>query len=83
MYFGGFDQPPSFFKRDAYERIMPLTKDLKYRMDCELFLRYELLYGQNRIRIFDELFAHGRMHMDSKSVNGGYDSLLVENAVIS
>tara|TARA_Y100001954_G_C15814997_1_gene607009 strand:+ start:90 stop:1094 length:1005 start_codon:yes stop_codon:yes gene_type:complete len=82
LLFGGFDQPPSFFRADAYKRLFPLTEELKYRMDCELFLRYELLYGQDKLKHFDEYWAHGRMHLDSKSVNGSYDSLLVENAVI-
>lgn len=83
LLFGGFDQPPSFFRAEAYKRLFPLSEQLKYRMDCELFLRYELLYGQKRIKYFDEFWAHGRMHLDSKSVNGSHDSLLVENAVIS
>jgi glycosyltransferase involved in cell wall biosynthesis len=69
MLFGSYDQPPSFFKKEAWDSIFPLTNSLRVYMDCEMWLRYLLKYGQDKAFHIDRLFANGLFHATSKSVN--------------
>ena len=69
LVYGQYDQPPSFFRKEAWDNIFPLTESLHVYMDTEMWLRYLLLYGDQKVRHINELFAHGRFHATSKSVN--------------
>lgn len=64
-----YDQPPSFFRKSAWDQIFPLSENLRVYMDTEMWLRYLLSYGDQKAKHIDELFAHGRFHADSKSMN--------------
>lgn len=64
-----YDQPPSFFRKSAWDAIFPLSENLRVYMDTEMWLRYLLVYGDQKAKHIEELFAHGRFHADSKSMN--------------
>lgn len=69
MNYGSYDQPPSFFRKGVWDAIFPLSDNLRVYMDCEMWLRYILKYGQNRALHIPKLFANGLFHATSKSVN--------------
>jgi hypothetical protein len=52
-------------------------------MDCEMWLRYLLRYGKDSAVYIPELFAHGRFHANSKSVNEAVPCRRVINAFYS
>ena len=66
---GHYDQPPSFFRKEVWDAIFPLSVNLRVYMDAEMWMRYVLSYGENEVKYFDEIFAHARFHLDSKSMN--------------
>lgn len=61
------DQPPSFFKREAFDRINPLNTELRYLMDREMWIKYLIVFGQNHIKKSDEVWVNFRIHNASKS----------------
>jgi glycosyltransferase involved in cell wall biosynthesis len=69
MFYGHYDQPPSFYRKEVWDSIFPLTTELRVYMDCEMWLMYLLKYGMNKAMHIENLFAHGRFHATSKSVN--------------
>jgi len=69
MFKGNYDQPPSFWRKEVWDDIFPLTESLRVYMDCEMWLMYLLKYGQDKALHIPKLFAHGLFHATSKSVN--------------
>lgn len=69
MFYGGYDQPPSFFRKEVWDRIFPLTTSLRVYMDCEMWLRYLMIYGTGKTHHIPKLYAHGLFHVTSKSMN--------------
>ncbi|MFH2008153.1 MAG: glycosyltransferase family 2 protein [bacterium] len=62
------DQPATFFRREALERIGPLDAALHYKMDSDLWLRYLLLFGMSGIAKTNDILVNFRYHEHSKSV---------------
>lgn len=81
MVKGSYDQPPSFFRKEAWDAIFPLSENLRVYMDTEMWLRYLLVYGDKRATHIDELFANGRFHADSKSMNEAVPCRYVINSL--
>jgi glycosyltransferase involved in cell wall biosynthesis len=69
MIYGDYDQPPSFFRKEVWDEIFPLSENLRVYMDCEMWLRYLLFFGQDKALHIPKLFANGLFHATSKSVN--------------
>ncbi len=69
IFTGHIDQPPTFFRRAAIQGLLPLSAALKYLMDVELWLRYLLAAGQDRIVRTDEVLVNFRLHDQSKTVS--------------
>ena len=69
IFYGHYDQPPSFWRKEVWDNIFPLTTSLRVYMDCEMWLMYLLKYGQDKAMHIPKLFAHGLFHATSKSVN--------------
>ena len=80
MFYGHYDQPPSFWKKEVWDNIFPLSAELRVYMDCEMWLRYLLKYGQDKALHIPRIFAHGLFHATSKSVNEAVSCRKVLNA---
>ena len=62
------NQPASFYKLSIIKQLGGINKDLHYCMDLELWFRYLVQFGQKNILLVDDLFAHFRLHDESKTV---------------
>jgi len=69
IYTGIIDQPCTFFKRDFVRLFFPLSDDIHYVMDRELWLNYLLTYGIADIIKVDQYFTNFRLHDSSKTVS--------------
>jgi glycosyltransferase involved in cell wall biosynthesis len=72
FYFGIIDQPCTFFRRLAVIKYFPLSTELKYTMDRELWLSYLCENGLSRIMKFDKVLTAFRLHDQSKSCSEGH-----------
>ena len=66
-------QPSTFMRLNRLLEICKLKETLKYIMDQDLWIRYLLKYGQNKIQITDKILAHFRVHNTSKTFYFGND----------
>ena len=78
---GQFDQPPSFFRKECWDRIFPLNEALNVFMDLEMWLRYLVIYGTDQLWHLEKHIANGRFHADSKSVTQTVECRKVRNAI--
>ena len=62
-----FNQPGTFFHRDALARMGPLDERLHFAMDKEWFIRFLLLHGTRRIAVTGQPLARYRHHADTKT----------------
>jgi len=62
------DQPTTFFRMQAVEKMGMLNKDLHYLMDLHWWLRFLMLYDLNDIRKIDDVIVNFREHEESKTV---------------
>ena len=62
------NQPASFYKLPIIEALGGINTDLHYCMDLDLWLRYLVQYGQKNMLLVEDLFAHFRLHDESKTV---------------
>lgn len=62
------NQQASFYKLAIIKSLGGINKRLHYCMDLDLWFRYLIQYGQENILLVDELFAHFRLHYESKTV---------------
>jgi glycosyltransferase involved in cell wall biosynthesis len=69
IYTGIIDQPCTFFKRDFLKPFFPLSEDIHYVMDRELWLNYLASYGVADIIKIDHYFTNFRLHESSKTVS--------------
>jgi glycosyltransferase involved in cell wall biosynthesis len=69
----GFTQPSTFFRLPVLREIGALNEELDFIMDTELFIRYLLQRGQDRIVFDDSILAHYRLHPTSKTVAQSYE----------
>ncbi|MEQ9187022.1 MAG: glycosyltransferase family 2 protein [Cryomorphaceae bacterium] len=60
-------QPACFFRGDVFKQLMPLNEALNSTMDTDMFVRYFLLSGNDRIKHIETPLLRFRMHDDSKT----------------
>jgi glycosyltransferase involved in cell wall biosynthesis len=63
------DQPGTFFRKDAIDKMGLLNPSLHFIMDREWWIRYLLLFGLNGIKKVDDVFVNFRIHDNSKTHN--------------
>lgn len=61
------DQPGTFFRKDAIDKMGLLNPSLHFIMDREWWIRYLLLFGLNGIKKVDDVFVNFRIHNNSKT----------------
>jgi len=62
------DQPETFFRKSAINRMGFLNEDLHYVMDKEWWIRYLLHFGSDNIVKTNEVIVNFRLHNNSKTV---------------
>ena len=67
IFFGSFRQGPSFFSTDAVRILGGVNEDLHYVMDSDLYLRYILMYGIDKIHLLNNVLINFRLHPSSKT----------------
>lgn len=72
IFTGIIDQPCTFFKRAVISSFFPLDQSLRYVMDRELWWRYLLKNGQEKIVQIEDVLTWFRLHPISKSVAEGH-----------
>lgn len=63
------DQPETFFRREAWEKVGPLNNQLHYLMDREWWIRYLFEFGLEGIVKTDDILVNFRLHDTSKTVS--------------
>lgn len=63
------DQPETFFRKSATDKMQLLNPDLQYIMDREWWIRYLLLFGLENIAQIDDILVNFRYHEKSKTVS--------------
>lgn len=63
------DQPETFFRRKAIDKMGPLNMNLHYVMDREWWIRFLLLFGEEGVLKVDDTFVNFRLHEASKTFN--------------
>lgn len=63
------DQPETFFRMSAIQKIGFLNADLHYVMDREWWIRFLLHFGQDKVKKVEDVFVNFRLHEDSKTFN--------------
>ena len=63
------NQPASFYKLSIIKQLGGINKELHYCMDLDLWFRYLVQFGQTNILLVEDLFAHFRLHDESKTVS--------------
>lgn len=63
------DQSSTYFRREKLVDIFPLKEELHYLMDGEMWMRYLLRWGQERVKKTDDILLSFRLHTNSKSVS--------------
>lgn len=71
------DQPETFFSREALERVGMLDIRFRYLMDRDLWVKYLLHFGLDKIARIDDVVVNFRHHDSSKTISQG-DFFLVE-----
>lgn len=64
-----FGQPSTYFKMSVVKEMGLLDERLHYMMDVEWWIRYLLLYGQNKVKRISENLVNFRIHEMSKTVS--------------
>jgi len=62
-------QPSVFYRTAIVKQLGGLKTELHYCMDMELWFRYLLLFGQQRIKTTNDILSTFLVHSDSKSEN--------------
>ncbi len=65
-----FRQLPTYYRLDVVRSLGRLNESLQFIMDTELWTRYLLNKGQDRIKLIDDVLGHFRLHGSSKTVSG-------------
>lgn len=63
------DQPETFFRATAINKMGLLNPRLHYVMDKEWWIRYLWLFGQEKVYKSDEVLVNFRLHGESKTVS--------------
>lgn len=67
---GVFCQPSTFWRTEIVRALGGVETSLHYVMDWNLWVRYLALYGQENVRLIDDLLAHYRHHAAAKTSTG-------------
>ena len=62
------NQPATFYKLDVVKKLGQINMSFHYIMDLDLWFRFLVQFGQKNILLVDDMFAHFRLHDDSKTV---------------
>lgn len=76
------NQPSTFFRLRDINKLGTIDERLQYVMDQDLWIRYLLEFGQDGIRVVDDLITHFRVHDASKTDQHGTDAFYVEQYAI-
>lgn len=63
------DQPETFFRKSAIDKMGPLDVRLHYLMDRDWWLKYLFLFGLEGIRQIPDVLVNFRLHDSSKTVS--------------
>lgn len=63
------DQPETFFRKSAVEKMGPLNPAFHFVMDKEWWVKYLLLFGLSGVKKIDEVLVNYRLHEESKTVS--------------
>lgn len=63
------DQPETFFRHSAIEKMGHLNAHFHYIMDKEWWVRYLMLFGLGNIQIIEDVLVNFRLHESSKTVS--------------
>jgi glycosyltransferase involved in cell wall biosynthesis len=66
------NQPGTFYKMAVFKDLNGVNTSLRYVFDNELWFRYLIKNGIERVGAIDDLIAHFRLHKKSKSVHDGF-----------
>lgn len=67
LYHCHIEQPATFFRKSAIEKMGRLSTSLHYVMDKEYWLKYLLMFGTSGVLKVDNVFANFRIHESSKT----------------
>jgi len=67
LYCGHIDQPSTFWKKDILDFLEGVNEKYNYLMDAELWVRYLLEYGDERIIKLNDIVVSFRLHDQSKT----------------
>ncbi len=68
VFVGHIDQPSTFWRMQVLRNLGGMNEDLDYLMDAELWMRYLLEFGKDKILKLDCIVAAFRLHDDSKTL---------------
>ena len=77
---GEINQPSMFYKASIFKDLAGVNTDLNCVMDLDLFYRYLLRYGQQKIKLSDKLFSKFRMHNASKT--SSFENRFIDERII-
>jgi len=63
------DQPETFFRKSAVDKMGLLDTRLHYLMDRDWWIKYLFLFGLDGIHIIPDILVNFRLHADSKTVS--------------
>lgn len=63
------DQPETWWKYNAFKSVMPINEDLHYIMDKDIWIKYLLNNGLNKIKKIENTLINFRKHKHSKTVS--------------
>ena len=67
------NQPGTFYAMPVITQLGGINESLRYVFDNELWMRYLCMFGINKVALTNQLFAHFRLHGNSKSVADGFE----------
>ena len=67
IFCGQIDQPSTFWKKDILDSLGGVNEKYNYLMDAELWVRYLLEYGDERIIKLNDIVVAFRLHDESKT----------------
>ena len=63
------DQAETFFRKNAFDNILPINNSLHYIMDRDLWIRYLIFYGLENVYKTSDVFVNFRHHESSKTIS--------------
>jgi glycosyltransferase involved in cell wall biosynthesis len=88
IFYSEIDQPATFFRKHIWDELFPIREELHYIMDGDLWVRYILKYGFEKVYKSDFEIVNFRMHENSKTnqnnVNLGFlkDRTAIINGIL-